>query len=108
MSWIKCDAIFYKATTSSNLLAYSQTQFIILRSFPAPLEPFNHRYDRSYVSFFRLGEKPSPSHKALPPLQHSDTKTEIPGKPMVLRGRGKRKKKRRAKDGVVSGASLMQ
>lgn len=99
---------FTKPPLRATCLLIHRRQFIIPRSFPAPLEPFNHRYDRSYVSFFCSGEKPPPSHKALPLLQHSDTKTEIPGKPMVLPGYGKRKKKRRAKDGVVSGASLMQ
>lgn len=68
-------SFFYEATLNRRLLIHRR-QFIIPRSsFPAPLEPFNHRYDRSYVSFSYPGGKPLP-HQALLRRCNTDTKRQ--------------------------------
>lgn len=98
-------SFFYEATTLNRRLLIHRRQFIIPRSsFPAPLEPFNHRYDRSYVSFSHPGGKPPP-HQALLRRCNTDTKRQ---KYRIRRKFLRGKKKRYMEDGVESGASLTQ
>lgn len=98
---------FYEAATLNRRLLIHRRQFIIPRSsFPAPLEPFNHRYDRSYVSFPHPEGKPPP-HQALLRRCNIDTKRRKYRIRRKFLQTVAKKKKRYVEDGVVS-ASLTQ